>query len=225
MLLLRPRGVDRALGVGADDRQLGVLLLQVARRARDRAAGADRDHERVELPAGLLPDLGPGRLVVRARVALVAVLVGLVGAGNLLGEPVGDGVVALRRLGLDGIRADDHLGAEGLEQRDLLAAHLVGHGEDAAVAAQRGDDRKAGAGVPGGRLDDRAAGLQLPFALGRVDHRDRDPVLDRAARVEELELGEDGRRVVGHDVLEPNERGVADQLEQRRILARHRGQA
>ena len=152
----------------------------------------------------------------------VPVLVGLVRAGNLLGEPVRHGVVALRRLGLDRVGADDHLGAEGLQERDLLAAHLVGHREDAAVALERRDDREARPGVAGGRLHDRPAGLQLPLALGRLDHRDRDPVLDRAARVEVLELGEHRRRARGHDVLEPDERRVAHQLQQRRILASHR---
>src|SRR5205823_14475772 len=39
---------------GADDHHLGLLLLQIARGAGDRAAGADRDHERVDLAAGLL---------------------------------------------------------------------------------------------------------------------------------------------------------------------------
>ena len=55
----RRRGVDRALRVGADHAQVGLLLLEVARAARDGAARPDRDHERVELAAGLLPDLGP----------------------------------------------------------------------------------------------------------------------------------------------------------------------
>ena len=36
-----------------------------------------------------------------------------------------------------------------------------------------------------------AAGLERPVALGGVDHRDPDPVLDRAARVQVLELGDD----------------------------------
>ena len=221
MLLLRAGGVDRALRVGADNQHLGLLLLQVARDAGDRAAGADRDHERVELAAGLLEDLGAGRLVVGARVRLVRVLVGLEGARDLLGEAVGDRVVALRRLGRDRVGADDHLRAEGLQQRDLLAAHLVRHREDAAVALQRGDDREAGAGVPRGRLDDRPARLELSLALGRLDHRDRDPVLDRAAGVEEFELGQHRCSVRGDDALEADDRRVADQVEQGRILPRH----
>ena len=55
------RRVDGALGVDADDQHLGLALLEVAADAADRAAGADRDHDRVDLAAGLLPDLRPGR--------------------------------------------------------------------------------------------------------------------------------------------------------------------
>ena len=213
--------VDRALGVCADDDHVRLLLLQVAARARDRAAGSDRDHERVDLAARLLPDLGAGRLVVGLRVALVRVLVGLVGAGDLLGEPVGDRVVALRRLGRDRVRADHDLGSVGAQERDLLLAHLVGHDEDAVVALDRGGDREADSGVPGRGLDDRPAGLQLPFALGLLDQLDADPVLDRPAGADVLELGEHGRGVVGNDALEPRERRVADEVENGRVLARH----
>ena len=192
-------GVDRALRVGADDQELRVPLLQVAPRARDRAARADGDHDRVELAAGLLPDLRARRLVVRLRVRHVRVLVGLVAARDLLGEPVGDGVVALRRVVLDGGRGDHDLGAVRAQHRDLLLAHLVGHDEDAAVALERRGDREADAGVAGGRLDDRAARLELPVALGRLDHRHPDPVLDRAAGVEVLELCEQRRLHVAGD--------------------------
>ena len=53
--------VDRALGIGADDLDRRVLLLQVAPDARDRAAGADADDEVIEVVADLAPDLGAGR--------------------------------------------------------------------------------------------------------------------------------------------------------------------
>jgi hypothetical protein len=63
--------------------------------------------------------------------------------------------------------------------------------------------------------------IVLPLALRRLHHRDRDPVLDRAARVEVLEL-RDHRRGPGRDhPLEPDEWRVADELRQRRVLPRH----
>ena len=214
-------GVDRALGVGADDEHLRPALLQVAADAADRAARADGDDDRVELAAGLLPDLGAGRAVVRLRVGHVRVLVGLEAAGDLLGQPGGDGVVALGRVRLDGRRRDDHLGAVGPQHRDLLLAHLVGHHEDAAVALLRRRDREAGARVAGGGLDDRAARRSSPSRSAASIIADADPVLVRAARVQVLELREQLRRDAAADAVEPNDRRVADEVEDGRVLARH----
>ena len=185
-------GVDRALRVGSDDEQVRLLLLQVAADAGDRAAGADGDHDRVELAAGLLPDLRAGRAVVRLRVARVRVLVGLVRAGDLLGEPVGDEVVALGRVGVDRGRADHDLGAERAEQGDLLRRDLVGDDEDHLVALDRRRECEADAGVAGRRLDDRPARSELPALLGALDHAERDPILVRSARVQVLELARAG---------------------------------
>ena len=215
-------GVDGSLRVGADDLDLRVALLQVAARARDRAARADRDHERVDLTARLLPDLRACRLVVGLGIGHVRVLVGLEAAGDLLREPVRDRVVALGRVVLDGGRRDHDLGAVGPQHRDLLLAHLVRHHEDAAVAARCRRDREPDAGVARGRLDDRPAGPELPLALGRLDHRHPDPVLVRAAGVQVLELGEQGRLDIARDPFEPDDRGMADQVEQRWVLAGHR---
>ena len=220
--MIRVLRVDRPLGVGADDQHLGLVLLEVAPDARDRAAGADGDHDHVDLAAlGLLPDLGRRRQVVRLGVRHVRVLVGLEAARDLLGEPVGDRVVRLGRVVLDRRRRDHDLGAVRAERRDLLLAHLVRHHEDAAVALLRGRDREPDAGVPGGRLDDGAARPELPLALGCLDHREPDPVLVRSARVEELELGEQGRRHGGAEAVEPHDRRRADEVEQGRIGPAH----
>ncbi len=137
----------------------------------------------------------------------------------------GDGVVALGRVVVDRGRRDHDLGAVRAQHRDLLLAHLVRHHEDAAVALARRRDREPDAGVAGGRLDDRAAGLQLPLALGRLDHREPDPVLHRAARIQVLELGEDPCAARWRQLLEPHDRRRADQVEQRWVLARHRREA
>ena len=202
--VLGPAGVDRPLGVGADHDEVGVALAQVAGGAGDRAAGADAGDEVGDLPGGLLPDLGSGRLVVGLRVGLVEVLVGLERARDLGGEPVGHAVVGLRRVGRDVGRGEHDLGAVGAEQIDLLARHLVRHHRDHAVALQPRRDREPGAGVARGRLDDRAAGLQPAVALGGLDQRHRDAVLDRAARVERLELGDQPRAQPGADARQPD---------------------
>ena len=82
-------GEDRALGIDRDDARARAVLLEVAADARDRAARPDGDDDRVDVAAvGLLPELGPGRVVVRLGVRRVRVLVGLEAAGDLLGEAV-----------------------------------------------------------------------------------------------------------------------------------------
>ena len=164
---------------------------------------------------------GRGRLVVRLRVRLVRVLVGLEAAGDLLGEPVGDRVVALRRVVLDGGRRDHDLGAVRAQRRDLLLAHLVRHHEDAAVALVRGRDREPDAGVARRRLDDRPAGLEPPVTLGGLDHRDPDAILVRAAGVHELELCEQRRAGLAAEGDEADDRRRADEVEDGRIRARH----
>ena len=208
-------GVDRADRVGADHDEVRVLLAQVARHAGDRAAGADADDEVRQAPAGLAPQLRPGRVVVRLRVGRVAVLVRLERAGDLLGQAVGDAVVGLRRLRRDVGRRDHDLGAVGAQQVDLLARHLVRHHRDHAVALQARGDREARCRccpTSARRACRRGAGCR---PLGRLDQPQRDAVLDRAARVEQLHLGDELRLEAGADAAQPHERRLADRVEDR----------
>ena len=115
--------------------------------AADRAAGADADHEVIDRAAGLLPDLGPGLLVVRLRVRRVVVLVGLPRVRRLALEPRRHRVVRARIFRIDVGRADDHLGAERAQRIDLLLRLLVGRREDALVALDDRGDGEAHAGV------------------------------------------------------------------------------
>ena len=112
--------------------------------------------------------------------------------------------------------------SEGLQEPDLFLAHLVGHREGGAIALD-------GAGaiasptpvLPEVHSTTMPPGSRSPRALEILDHLPADTVLDAAARVDVLELREDGRRVVGNDALEPRERRVADEVEDGRVLARH----
>src|SRR5262249_60279542 len=61
-------GVDRALGVGANDLHAWVLRLEVPADAGDAAAGADAGHEGGDPPGGLAPHLGAGRSAGLGRV-------------------------------------------------------------------------------------------------------------------------------------------------------------
>ena len=209
-------GVDRALGVGADHLHAPAGdLLEVATGPADRPAGADPGHEVRDPAVGLRPDLRAGARVVGGRVLRVAVLVGLPGPGDLLRQPGGHRVVAVGVLGRDGTGADDDLRAVRPEHVDLLGAHLVRHDEHALVAAGVRDQREPDAGVAAGRLDDGAAGLQGAGPLGLFDHGQRDPVLHRPAGVQVFHLGDHLRSQVRGHPGQPDERGVADHVDQR----------
>ncbi len=66
-----------------------------------------------------------------------------------------------------------------------------GHHELDRIAERRADHRQRDPGVARGRIDDRLAGPQLAAFEPDLDHVARGAVLDRAAGVEALELGED----------------------------------
>ena len=121
-------GVHRARGVGADHLDVGVLrVLEVAADAADGAAGAHAGDEVRDPAVGLLPDLGAGLLVVGQRVVGVGVLVGLPGALGLAHQPVRGAVVAVGVVGGHSGRADDDLGAVGLQTLRLSSLTLSGH--------------------------------------------------------------------------------------------------
>src|SRR5690606_31438740 len=107
-------------------------------------------------------------------------------------------------------RGDYHLHAVRLEEVLFLLGDLVGDGADDAVAAHRPHDRQAYAGVAGGRLDNGAPGAEKPVLFRLLDHRDGDPVLDRAARIEHLHLGHEVPRWV--EPGEADEGSAADQI-------------
>ncbi len=208
-------GVDRAHRVGADHLHPALAdLLEVAAGAADRAAGADAGDEVGDPAVGLAPQLRAGGLVVAERVVRVGVLVRLPAAVDVPGEPVGDRVVGVRMVRFDRGRADHHLGAVRHQHVALVLADLVRADEHAVVAALLGHQRQAHTGVARGRLDDGAAGSQQPLGLGGVDHAHRDAVLDAAAGVEVLDLGEHPGAGVGRgDAAEPDQGGVADEVD------------
>ncbi len=119
-------GEDRAGDVHRHDLHSRILLLEVARHAGDRAAGADAGDEPVDAALHLAPDLGAGRAVVRLVVGAVVVLVGEEGAGDLGGEPARHPVVAVRVLGRQ-VAVDQHeLDAHRPQGVDLLAGWSAG---------------------------------------------------------------------------------------------------
>mmetsp|Transcript_17652 Transcript_17652/g.43133 ORF Transcript_17652/g.43133 Transcript_17652/m.43133 type:complete len:290 (-) Transcript_17652:406-1275(-) len=119
-------------GLDGHGLELGVLLLEEARRARDGAPSAHTPEEEVDLPVSLLPDLWASRLIVDLDVVGVVELLEHVGLVAHRGHNVLsllDG--ALHREGRGG---EHELGAERLEHHAALEGHGLRHGEDQVVA-------------------------------------------------------------------------------------------
>ena len=117
---------------------------------------------------------------------------------------------ALHALGTGG---EDEFRAEGAQQHAALLAHGVGHGDDQAIAFDRGDEGQPDAGIAAGRLDQHGlAGLDLACLLGLFDHADADAVFDARAGIESFELGGDLRLAAFGHFVEIHQGGVADQL-------------
>src|SRR6185312_3131223 len=211
-------GVDGAVRVRADDLHgsggaVGGDVLEVAAGAGDRAAGAGADDHVGQLPVGGVPDLGAGGLVVAVRGGGVVELVGLVGAGDLGDQAVGDPVVGLGGIGGHRGGGDDDLGTVGTQHVALFLADLVRGDEDGLVALRLGHQGQPDAGVARRRLHDGAAGPQFPGLLRLLDHLQRDAVLDGPSGVQVLEFHQDGGPDALGDLRELHQGGVADEFQ------------
>src|SRR5262249_27373255 len=71
--------------------------------------------------------------------------------------------------------------------RNLLLAHLVGHDEDALVAAYGCKEREGGAGVAARRLDDGSARFKAAL-FGASKDVGGEPILVASSRIQELAL-------------------------------------
>ena len=197
--------------LNSHDLDVGVLALEVVADTGHGAAGADTGNEDIDLTVGVLPDLGAGGCLVGGGVGRIDELAGHKGVGDLLSQLVSLGDGTLHALGAVG---QDQLSAIGLHQLAALHAHGLGHDDDDAVALGSCHGSQAEAGIAGGGLDDDRAGLEDALGLGVIDHGLGDTVLDRAGRVEVLQLSQDlGLQALGSlDMSEFQQRSMADQL-------------
>ena len=205
--------VDGALRIGGDHLHRGLLRLQIPPDAADRATGAHACDEVGDASRRLSPDLGTGGGLVGARIAGIGVLVGLECSRRRRGDPVGHRVVRVGVLWSDRSRTYHDLRPEGPEELTLLLGDLVGHGEDALVAALCRHHGQTDARVARRRFDDGATETEQPVGLGGIEHREGRPVLDAATGIEILEFGQKVTRQISPDPVEPDERRVADEIE------------
>jgi len=190
-----------------DHLHVRVVALQAPADPGEGPAGPETGDEVRDL--GQVPDdLLAGALLVRSRVRGVPVLERHVVA-VVAREPSRDLDRAVRPL----VAGREHdLCAEQLEEPDPLLARVVRDHDGQPVPLAPGDHRQRDPRVARRGLQDRAPRGELARVLGGLDHRLRDPILERAGRVLPLELGPDpnSRRA---QARQADERRVADRVE------------
>ena len=175
----------RVVGFTDDDLRFGTLLLQHPGHALQGAARSEAgdpvvESFAIEVGEDLLRgrsgmDLGIG-LVIELAAQEPAVRLGQFGRlGQHPGAPGGRG-------------REHHLCAEEAHDLAALDAEVLGHDHDQGIALGGADHRQTDARVAAGRLDDRLSRLQRAPTLGVLDDPQRQAVLDRAQRVERLDL-------------------------------------
>jgi hypothetical protein len=107
---------------------------------------------------------------------------------------------------------EHHLGAEKAHQLAPLDREGLRHGHHQRIALLRADHGKPDAGIARRRLDHGLPGLERAGFLRRLNDAERQAVLDRAERIERLDLDEqvDAFRP---QLVDAHDRRVADGLE------------
>ena len=184
----------RVIGLADDDLRVRPVLLQDTRDALQRSARAHAGDPVVEPGIGeIVQDLDRRRLRMEIGIGLVLELAAeepavLLRELHRLAEHAG---APLRS------RGQHDLGAEETHQLAALDAETLRHRHDERIALLRAHHGEPDAGIAAGRFDHRLAGLQRTAPLRRLDDAERQPVLDRAERVEGLDFHEQlhaGRR-------------------------------
>ena len=75
------------------------------------------------------------------------------------------------------------------------------------------DESQGDGGVAAAGFHDGAAGTEVAFGFGVLDHGEGDAVLDATAGILSLQLGEDANAGFGGQVRELDQRGVSDESE------------
>ena len=149
---------------------------------------------------------------MRLAVGDVVELVGPDRAFGLFGEAARS-VDEVPRIGELGGRHQHQFGAQRAQRVHLLARLVVGHDDHRLVAQRIGNQRDPDPGISRRAFHHRAAGLQHAARLGIADDPQGCAILHRPARVGKFALAVDIAARRRARPFEPDERGVADQVE------------
>src|SRR5215210_4327482 len=203
--------VEGRVGFEGDNFYPRAVLLETRRRADESAARAKSRDEVRHLAIRLLPDLRRRRLIVRARVGRIGVLVRIEVALRVLGvEPP--------RLADGPVRAVAGVGqheVDAVSLEDLLSrlAGVLRHAELYPIAERGPDPGVRYPSVPARRIQDSLLGRQSARLLPIPDHPQRGSVLYRSTGVVPLRFAEDvyaGN--LGRDARQLQKWRAADQL-------------
>ena len=198
--------------LNSDDFDVWIARLQHPAAARQGAAGANAEHEGIDVALGVVPDFFGCGEFMHQRIGRVVELRRYDGIGHGLRQLFGPrnrarhAAWAWRQL---------KLGPEVRQNLAALHRHSLRHHEDQAITAGGRNEGEADAGVPGRRLhQNRFTRRDAAFGFQRVDHRDADAILDRRERIEKFEFHQNvGFEIrCGLDLLQFDEGRVADGL-------------
>src|SRR5580700_2321727 len=208
------RGAHR---IGKRDAHGIAARFERHRDAGERAAGADGADKAIDLAVGLPPDFRSRGFGMAPAIGDVVELIGpdravLFGLGQLRGEPAGDFDVIVG-IGIGHGRHFDQFGTAQPQRVLLLLALGLRDHDHAAETHGIANQRQPDAGIAGGAFDDDAARPQLTLLHRVLDDEQRGAVLDRLARIHEFGLAQNGTAGRRRYALEPDQRGVADRLD------------
>ena len=177
--------------------------------AGERAARAPARDEMVEALADeVLQDFRAGRVAVIGRIRRILELAREEPA-MFLRELGG---LAHHALAAFGGGREDHLRAEHAHDLAALDREGFDHHGDERITLRGAHHRERDAGVARRRFDDRLARLQRAAFLRVLDDRDREAILDRRERIEELALHVH-RRAGRREAVDADDGSAADGAE------------
>ena len=148
---------------------------------------------------------------MRQRVGFVVELVDVKRAGQFVRQTLGVILVIGRMALVDVGAGQHHLGTQRAQVENLLAAHFVRHHQDQRVAFLGGDQGQAETGIARRGLNNRAARLQLTGTFRFVNHRQRNAILNRPARILVFQLQKE-RAGTGIKLMQLDQRGTTNQF-------------